>query len=593
MRLLLREYIALLRESGELDVLVPELLLAMGLRPLTKPAIGPRQFGVDVPAVGKDAEDGQLKLFLFTVKRGDISRSNWNTRTQDVRPTLDEILTSYLRHRVRPEHEQLPKKVVLVTGGELRQDVEPDWIDYKHLHEGPTKHGLIELDFWGADRLALLIEEHMLDEHLFPPESQGLMRKALALLDQNEEAPLFFYQLVERTLFGEGVPSGKGTAARRGQIKALRLLSLCLGVVVQWGLDVENTRPGVLAGERAVLRAWDFLKTNGALKHRGAIQAFGSVYATYLAATRAYARRVQPLCFIPDGLSGYAGRAEPVEAPLRAFETLGILATLGLNYAFLSAASDRPEDRETAHAAAQAVAALIDNNAPARTPLYDGHVVEVALGLLLFAMTDRRRDAAEWISDTAHRMLAGYRIGRYFPIATDRYEDLLDLERDAKEKKELMDLSTLIPTMAEWLAILGLDEEYNDFAKVMSEVFDQTDFQLWFPDDDTEEHLYRTNAAAETGATLSSIQLSATADEARARMRKLLDAQDAFDRMTCNLEGFPHLGLIASRHYRTPVIPAYWQRAHRIADSYKAESGENPDGPKRSESEDSGGGTGL
>ncbi len=43
MRLLLREYVSMLKESGELDALMPELLSSMALQPLSKPQQGGRR----------------------------------------------------------------------------------------------------------------------------------------------------------------------------------------------------------------------------------------------------------------------------------------------------------------------------------------------------------------------------------------------------------------------------------------------------------------------------------------------------------------------------------------------------------------------
>ena len=74
MKILLREYLAKMRELGELDVLVADLLLNMQIEPLSKPQPGVRQYGVDIPAIGKDPHDGIQKLFLITTKPGDITR---------------------------------------------------------------------------------------------------------------------------------------------------------------------------------------------------------------------------------------------------------------------------------------------------------------------------------------------------------------------------------------------------------------------------------------------------------------------------------------------------------------------------------------
>ncbi len=48
MKLVIREYLSMLRESGELDALLPDLLLSMDIEPISKAQVGVRQYGVDV-----------------------------------------------------------------------------------------------------------------------------------------------------------------------------------------------------------------------------------------------------------------------------------------------------------------------------------------------------------------------------------------------------------------------------------------------------------------------------------------------------------------------------------------------------------------
>ena len=47
MKLIIKEYLASLKERNELDALLPTLLSQMGLTILSEPSIGNRQFGVD------------------------------------------------------------------------------------------------------------------------------------------------------------------------------------------------------------------------------------------------------------------------------------------------------------------------------------------------------------------------------------------------------------------------------------------------------------------------------------------------------------------------------------------------------------------
>ncbi len=68
MKLLIRQYLASLKEGGELDALLPDILSQMGLEVFLKPGIGSRQYGVDVGAYGKLSEDSENKVYLFSVK---------------------------------------------------------------------------------------------------------------------------------------------------------------------------------------------------------------------------------------------------------------------------------------------------------------------------------------------------------------------------------------------------------------------------------------------------------------------------------------------------------------------------------------------
>lgn len=63
-QLVLSHYLAGLRERNELDVLLPELLKAMGHNVLSRPQIGPAQAGVDVLSTkaGADGVDEVLSL---------------------------------------------------------------------------------------------------------------------------------------------------------------------------------------------------------------------------------------------------------------------------------------------------------------------------------------------------------------------------------------------------------------------------------------------------------------------------------------------------------------------------------------------------
>ena len=148
MKLVIREYLSMLKESGELDVLLPgSLLLAMGIQPLSKAQVGVRQYGVDVAAHGVDTEDGFEKLFLLTIEKGDLSRQNWDDGTpQALRSSLNEIMDIYIPTCVSADHAKLSKKIIVCCNGNIDEEAEANWKGYTRKH---TESGAVEFLFLG------------------------------------------------------------------------------------------------------------------------------------------------------------------------------------------------------------------------------------------------------------------------------------------------------------------------------------------------------------------------------------------------------------------------------------------------------------
>ena len=96
MKLMLKEYLVNMGERGGLDILLVNLLSQMGLNVLTTPMRGTKQHGVDVAAVGKLADDKKETVYLFSIKSGNIDRSNWSVGPQALRPSIGEIVDGYI-----------------------------------------------------------------------------------------------------------------------------------------------------------------------------------------------------------------------------------------------------------------------------------------------------------------------------------------------------------------------------------------------------------------------------------------------------------------------------------------------------------------
>lgn len=562
MRLVIREYLSMLKESGELDALLPDLLFSMDIIPLSTAQVGVRQYGVDVAAIGSDPEDnGITKLFLVTIKRGDFSRKIWDDGTpQAIRPSLNEIVDVYIPRQVDDHHKSIPKKVIVCCGGDLKQEVEDNWKGYKSEH---SKTGELEFDLWDGNKLAFLIEKYLLDEYLFPESVQKNLRKTIALADQNEDEPRYFYQLIEETLFNHNLPKDKKKSGEQKRQKALNLLDLSLNIVFHWCQEADNLRPSLLCAERLLLRTWDWIRKSDLLDCKKTIDGFLKLFFTYIKIGRTYIVKVQPHCFVRDGLFGYGG--DELEYPLRTFELIGVMGSLSMAHYFCAHLNQNEEMKreyiEQTEAIAETLLALIENNSSAHSPRYDEHGIDIVLGLLTLKSINYRQDlAADWVIRISQTIIRGYKLGKNFPIASDSYEQLVALQFDqAPFKEKLMQLSTILPMLADWYAIFDLEAEYLSFQEAVTNVLASTDLQYWFPDETTDEYLYACNAGYESGLTVSSVKLTESIEKHKLLVVRLLEKHQGFKDISCFTHGFPFLSLISSRHFRTPVIPTFWQ----------------------------------
>lgn len=173
MKLVIAEYLRTLKERNELDRLLPDLLVEMGYVPVARPQTGNRQYGVDLAARGKNPETNLDELLLLVIKQGDIGRTEWNGGNQAVRQSINEILDAYLKSHIEPQDKDRKIRIIVTTNGELKQVIQASWCGF--VEDNQTK---AVIEFWGIDRLAELIERHLLDEHVFRDEDRKQLRRA-------------------------------------------------------------------------------------------------------------------------------------------------------------------------------------------------------------------------------------------------------------------------------------------------------------------------------------------------------------------------------------------------------------------------------
>ncbi|NHF68431.1 hypothetical protein [Xanthomonas hortorum] len=561
MKLIIKEFLSQLRESGELDRLLPDLLARMKIIPISRAQVGVRQNGVDIAAVGKD-EHGVKTLFLFVLKVGDLGRRDWDGGVNAVRATLNQIQDSYLRSSVRSEHRDLPAKVVICSTGDLKQEVLQDYAGYV---DGHAKERL-SFEFWSGDRLADLIDAHLLDEYAIDPSERANLRRAIALIGSRDYDLRHAYKILQVLLLNShDVATALNPSRRKFFIRQVKTAALMLEILFRWAREEGNLLNAFRVGERCCLWTWEAIRIRGLFKYGPAASAYWDIYQIHNRICEAYFNKLRPYFLVRDGLSGMA--RENALVTDKVFEQIGVLAEIGLvqlQSEEMNVDSKDDEDAATnATMVADVLAALIKNNPSSGSPRYDGNAIELSLAFMLLLATRRREAAKQWLEELANRVSFAFSTSKHFPVATDSFDDLVALEvgnLTEEQVEKLKDLSTLAPTLMYWSVVFGHDQVYQSLQAAQDRAFKGVCLQAWYADENTEALLYRQAAQYESGTTEAPIKFPADIGELIAVEKQKMESgtmvhMDAFSSVK---RGMWVLVAVACRHYRMPFPSQLW-----------------------------------
>lgn len=553
MKLLLSDYVRSLKERGELDAILPDLLSELGFHVISRPAIGVTQRGVDIAAVGKD-DDGVRKLFLFSVKAGDLTRSEWDSGVQALRPSLNEILDEYIPNRIPPQHRGLKIVVCLVVGGVIQQAVQPLVTSYMKKNSSRK----ISFQEWNGDRIAGLLMQGPLREKLLPKPMQSSFQKAVAMVDQPEVSYEHFARLLS-ALRSQVVKD-------KDRIRVARQINICLWVLFVWAREIDNLEAPYRASELALLHAWDLLKP--LIGKRGAqtlamASALDQLVRLHTIVIGLFLeRKILPFVNRRHALSFAVNSAEPTDVNLKMFDTLGRLALAGHWMIWWGRRGGRDLNDEQIAGLRKHVTCgfnMIANNPSLLLPLKDDQAIELALFLSLATqMGHARGDIAAWLSEMVHYLRVAVASHGRYPAALTDYPDLLAHPKAQTEeyRREVTSGSILIPLLLAFAAGLGDGKSVASLEELVAGPLAHCTLQFWLPDEETEKHLYLNDDLH--GAALSDVPVSAGGKDLLKILVAACESVDAFNYLSAIRVGCFPLVLTACRHYRLPVPPQYW-----------------------------------
>jgi hypothetical protein len=558
MKLVIKEYLASLNERNELDAILPDLLSQLGLTVFGKPIRGASERGVDVAAVGS-IYGGIEKVYLFSIKAGDLTRSTWNgNEDQALRPSLDEIIDSYIPNRLPPEHKGKPIVICPCFGGDVQTPV----IDLFTGYMNSRSKDNIEFEVWHGDKLAGLINDDFLHENFMPENTRSLLRKSLAILDEPDASFSYFSYLL--SILRESVEEAKAEDV----LKVLRQINICLWILYGWSRQEKNLESVYLSSEISYLNAWHISSPFLDKKSKNAklIQlSLQSIQKTYLKVSQDYlAKVVMPYMNDYGAISRGVSSSSSVDINLKLFDLLGRVALMGLWCTWELEVLQQNDEykvllKQHISYLAECIFSLIRNNPILFSPLKDEQAIDISLAVLFLAASSELDGIKDWFGELLSRIKISFKAHGAYPCTLQDYMELL--EHPKANTKEYLENCTagsiLFSSIGFFSALFNFDDEYKQVSEIQTEFLEHCSLQLWYPDDESEKGIYI--GERYHGLCLSDFDFTQKKDVIIERVFDECKETKDFENLSAIKYGVFPLLLMSCRAYRLPVPMQFFE----------------------------------
>lgn len=570
MKLVFREYLASLRERRELDVVLPDLLSELDFNVISRPSVGTRQYGVDVAAVGSELDPqtgiSEEKLFLFSIKQGDLTRNDWDGTTQALRGSINEITDFYIPVRIADQYKHMKVVICLCFGGEIHEAIQDIVTQYIKIKTNER----VSFQIWNGDLLAGKLTQGVLQQQLVDERLRSSFQKSVAMIDEPDIAYQHFCNLAKGLLGGEDLKP-------QSRLTSVRQVYICLWVLFVWARAAGNLEAPYRASERVILLAWEHIKVHIDAKQQKKIaDDMGGTFAALVDLhfqiwDEFLGKKVLPYVHVRHGISAAVNTSTSVDISLKLFETLGRIAQRGLWLLWqisgddtvpqrcLKAEAGDPSKFDEASKLASQISHLISNNPSLLSPIADEQSIDIGVALTFLSMMEKWQPFAV---DYCDHLLENYRFTYWthggYPTIDASYRNLISHPRECTEtyREGQTKGSTLIPLLMAWATSRGETKRTREFVAFAKESLKHCTMQAWLPGGNSEEMLYR----GISGHGLALTDIPVTADGAAAI--KMLNSEVSRDGHLMTLSAVKHghwpILVMACRHYRLPLPPHLW-----------------------------------
>lgn len=548
---IVKQYVASLKEDGELDYIFPLLLERMGFRIISTPkqSKGVSQYGRDV--VASKTVKGVPTLYLIELK--GFRAHDITDRTLNEKDGLIESMRASKNTPFRdasiPNLDTYARKYVYVHNGMVDANARPT-LDGFVANEFPNH----EFERWDIETLTEMFSKHLFEETILTDdENYRLFKKILVLLDSEGNDYSDMVTLVDRLI--ERVESRKKLTDREEK-KLFATLRLIGAMVHHYAEQANNLYPAKFCMDTIVLKTWGWILRHRLENKPRIINHFSPLVSLQWQVYEVYLNKIIDATGFDKGFYGFhSWDTEKILYPLRCYDFLNDLLYYFIATEAHSGSNCGVEGRK------ELIKNIVEHNSGFKMPLLDTHSIPIILLFLYFMRKPQKGDAlfmAEYLTESTINIIHRYlktgmwpeMVGNRIALAKSLYEKSDDYGTSS---------SLLLMTVLELLAYLGLEDTYANLKKHAKD--SDVSLQIAYPmqdEYDIEVELFRHRLYEELSVqTETEFQLPESTEEFRRSFNKPYNSIE----YRTDKAGFFYLRILAHIYYQTDFFPDFLGRA--------------------------------
>ncbi|WP_313420103.1 hypothetical protein [Stenotrophomonas sp.] len=480
MKVLLLDYLSSLRERAELDAVFPDLLAEHGFEVFSRPGRGGAQRGVDVAATL--VQGAQRVVYLFTIKPGDLTRSEWAGSTQAVRQSLEEIVEVYIPNRLPDQYREDKVVVCVVIGGAMSETAREHFTAFCRKN----RSNRIEFEEWNGERLASMLMSGNHGESVIVKKLRSPLQKSIAMVGFPETSERHFQELA-------GIIRA-GAVDDASAVRASLQLSVSAWMVYAWCRQAGNMESALRACEVTLVSLWSLhRRAESAANQRKMRSAFTTAVEMYLQVFNTFFEdRIRPIMGSADWLTRAVGSRSSVDVSLIGTRLLSRIAMAGLWCRWLEVEGRSAEGARDAKGYLADALSVWDMNRALSLPVSDSQAGSLGCILLLSAeVKEPNPRLIEMVDDLINRFCFAVATRSRYPVVFDSYSDLVmhPKGKDDRYFEKAMSASSIIPLIAMFCSARGLNTQLEQLSEAIDRYCPKLSLQLWTPDVLSDERL--------------------------------------------------------------------------------------------------------